>query len=219
MLEEKGRRFGTVKHDAKTVGGAGMQVSFTIDDGPKSTIKSIEFAGNGIYDDGKLRGRMKKLKPKGFWNLSWLGGSSTYTDEKWAGGPKDDGDRKRLYEHYLNHGYVTATVGEPQFTFSVGKSGFFKKKPVKWLHVTIPVTEGEQYRVGDVKFEGMTVFNPDVVRPLFKLDSGEVYNESRINKGFEKLRDAYGAQGYFQFTPSVQRKHDPDRKVVDVVLK
>jgi outer membrane protein insertion porin family len=219
MLEEKGRRFGTVKHDAKTVGGAGMQVSFTIDDGPKSLIKSIEFDGNSVYGEGKLRGRMKKLKPRGFWNLSWISGGSTYTDEKWEGGERDDGDRKRLYEHYLNNGYVTATVGQPTFTFTDGKSGFFKKKPVKWMHIKVPVTEGDQYRVGDVKFEGMTVFNPELVRPLFKLETGDVYKESRINKGFEKLRDAYGAQGYFQFTPSVQRQHDAERKVVDVVLK
>ena len=59
---------------------------------------------------------MKKLKPSGFWNLTWLGGKSTYTEDKWA--EPDKGDRARLQEFYLNRGYVTATVGEPQITYA-----------------------------------------------------------------------------------------------------
>ena len=35
-------------------------------------------------------------------------------------------------------------------------------------------------------------------RPIFKLQPGDVYRESRLKKGFDKLRDIYGSQGYFQ---------------------
>src|SRR6185295_8036645 len=84
MLNAKGHPFGTAKHDAKTVGGAGTQVSFTITDGPKAKVKAIEFVGNTVFSDGQLRGAFKKIKPAGFWNLSWLGGKSTYTEEKWS---------------------------------------------------------------------------------------------------------------------------------------
>ena len=45
MLADKGRPFATVKHEAKTIGGAGVQVSFVIDDGPKAKIKEIDFDG------------------------------------------------------------------------------------------------------------------------------------------------------------------------------
>src|SRR6185295_7737510 len=72
MLLEKGRLFGTVKHEAKTIGGSGEQVTFTIDDGPKTKIKAITFDNNTVFSDGRLRGEMKKTKQAGFWNLSWL---------------------------------------------------------------------------------------------------------------------------------------------------
>jgi outer membrane protein insertion porin family len=212
MLADKGRPFGTVKHDAKALGNAGLQVSFSIDDGPKARIKAIEFEGNQVFDDGKLRGAMKKLKPSGFWNLSWLGGKSTYTGEKWGE------EQERVRNYYLDRGYVTATVDKPSMHYSDGKSGFFKKKPVKWMTLTIPVSEGEAYRVGDVKFEGLTVFKEESIRPLFKLQSGEVYRESRIKKAFDKLQEFYGSQGYFQFTGYTERKPDASRKVVDLVL-
>jgi outer membrane protein insertion porin family len=217
MLTEKGRPFGTVKHDAKAVGGAGQQVSFIIDDGPKAKVKEIEFAGNSVFDDGKLRGAVKSIKPSGFWNLSWLGGKSTYTEAKWV--EPEKGDRSRLQEFYLNRGYVTATIGEPKLTYTEGKSGLFKKKPVKWVKVEIPVTEGDQYKVGEIKFEGMKILREEYVRGLLKMQPGEVYKEKQFKKAYEKLRDAYGSLGYFQWTVLTDRKPDPARKVVDVTVK
>jgi outer membrane protein insertion porin family len=218
MLNAKGRPFASVKHEAKPIGGAAEQLSFIIDDGPKAKIKAVVFDGNNVYSDGKLAGKMKKIKPSGFWNLSWLGGKTTYTEGKWLGEPPDPGDQKRIEDFYLNNGYVTARVGQPRLSYTDGKSGFFKKKPVKWVTLTIPVTEGEQYRVGKIDFEGLTVLKEEFVRPLFKLETGDVYNESRLKKGFDKLRDMYGSIGYFQWTGGPKRKPDPARKVVDVTL-
>jgi outer membrane protein insertion porin family len=213
MLAEKGHPFATVKYDAKTIGGAGQQVSFVIDEGPKTKVKSIEFTGNKVFSGGKLRGRMKKIKPAGFWNLSWLSGKTTYTRDKWE--DPHEGDRARLEDLYLNHGYVTAEIGEPKITYTEEKKG---KKPRKWMHIEIPVTEGDQYRVGDIKFDGLTVFKEEGIRPMFKLKTGDVYNDARIRKGYDKLRDLYGSLGYFQWTGLTRRTPDPQKKVVDVVL-
>jgi len=213
MLAEKGHPFATVKYDAKTVGGAGQQVSFVIDEGPKTKVASIEFTGNTVFSDGKLRKQMKKIKPKGFFNLSWLSGKTTYTPEKWE--DPHEGDRARLEELYLNHGYVTAQIGEPKITYSEVKPG---KKPKRSMHIEIPVTEGDQYRVGDLKFEGLTVFKEEGIRTMFKLQPGDVYNDAKIRKGYDRLRDLYGSLGYFQWTGLTRRTPDPQKKVVDVVL-
>ena len=75
MLAEKGRPFATVKHDAKTVGGAGHA-------GLVHHRRRPQGQGQGdrvrratrVFSDGKLRGQMKKIKQTGFWNLTWLGG-------------------------------------------------------------------------------------------------------------------------------------------------
>ncbi len=212
MLKEKGRAFASVKHETKNVGGAGLQLSFIVDDGPKTKVKAISFEGNSVYSDGKLRGRMKKIKQAGFRNLSWLKGNAKFTEEKWSE------DQESLRDFYLDNGYVTATVGQPKLTYSDGKSGLFKKKPIKWLHVEIPVSEGDQYRVGEIKFEGLTVFKEEGLRPIFKLQPGDIYRDSRLKKGYEKLRDIYGSQGYFQMTGFTKRKPDPEKKIVDITL-
>jgi outer membrane protein insertion porin family len=218
MLNAKGHPFGTAKHDAKTIGGAGMQVSFVIDDGPKAKVKEIVFDGNNVFTDAKLRGQMKKIKESGFFNLSWLGGKTTYTSDKWTGAEDDPrGDQGRLEDFYLNHGYVQARVGQPKIVYT-DKPGSSPKKPAKSMKLEIPVTEGPQFRVGEVKIEGSTVFKEEFVRSFFKLQPGEVYNEARLKKGFDKLRDLYGSVGYFQWTGSPRKKPNPEKQIVDVTL-
>jgi outer membrane protein insertion porin family len=223
MLADKGYPFAKVKHDAKSIGGAGYQVSFIVDEGQRAKIKEIDFVGNEVFSDGDLRGAMKKMRSGssgdvvGIVTAPTRWGKNTFTEEKWA--DPQEGDKKRLQDFYLNHGYVTATVGEPRITYVDGKSGFFKKKPVRWARLEIPVNEGDRYRLGEIKFDGMTVFKEEGIRPLLKVEKGDWYKESRFEKVIDKLRDAYGAQGYFQWTVGIDRKPDPQRKVVDVTLR
>ncbi len=73
--------------------------------------------------------------------------------------------------------------------------------------------------MGELKFEGLTVLKEPFVRSYFKLKPGEVYNDAKFKKAYEKLRDLYGMLGYFQWTGGTQRKPDPQRKVVDVTVK
>ena len=220
MLGAKGRPFATVKHEAKTIGGSGQQLSFTIDEGPKAKVKEIVFDGNRVFSADKLRRVMKNIKQPGLLNLSWLGGKTTYTEEKWLGGAEKDqhGDRGRLEDFYLNRGYVTARIGQPRISYT-DKPGASKKKPVKYMRLEIPVSEGEQYKVGELKFEGLTVLKEPFVRSYFKMQPGEVYNDSKFKKAYEKLRDLYGTLGYFQWTGGTQRKPDAERKVVDITVK
>ena len=219
MLAQKGRPFATVKHEAKNIGGSGQQLSFIIDEGPKAKVHEIAFDGNRVFSASKLRGQMKKIKEPGLFNLSWLGGKTTYTEAKWVGGEDDPrGDRGRLEDFYLNHGYVTARIGQPKITYT-DKPGASKKKPVKLMRLEIPVTEGEQYRMGELKFEGLTVLKEPFVRAYFKMTPGDVYDDSKFKKAYEKLRDVYGSLGYFQWTGGTQRTPDPDRKVVDITVK
>ena len=87
------------------------------------------------------------------------------------------------------------------------------------MKLEIPVTEGEQYKMGELKFEGLTVLKEDYVRSFFKTKEDEVYNDGRFKKAYEKLRDVYGSLGYFQWTGGTDRKPDAERKVVDVTVK
>ena len=211
MLMEAGRPFATVRHETKPVGGAGLQLSFVMDDGPKIRVGQVRFLGNRLFSDGTLRGAMKKIRQRGFWNFSWLRGA-TFTEERWQD------DHTHLEEYYRNRGYVTATIGEPIVSYYDEVCGTFRRRPCKNVRLEIPVSEGERYRVGQIKFEGMTIFREAAVRRLVRLEPGEIYNWSRIKKAYDKLRDLYGTQGFFNWTPQTDTKPDPAKHTVDVTL-
>ncbi|HEX6739243.1 MAG TPA: outer membrane protein assembly factor BamA [Vicinamibacteria bacterium] len=211
MLQEEGHLFGVVKREEKSLPGACMQLSFVIEDGLRARVKSIGFQGNDAFGDGALRRRMK-LKERGFWNLSWLTGGDVYTPDKWRE------DQKRLGDFYLDRGHVQASVGEPTLSFEEGVSGTFRKRPVKWLKMEVPLAEGDPFRVGNVALEGFTLFKPEQVSPLFDLETGDLYRDSKIRKGQERLRDLYGRHGYVQATLRAERQPDPARQVVDLKL-
>lgn len=211
MLGEKGYLFATVTHETRPLGGSGVQVSFVIADGLRARLRQVDFEGNQAYSDSSLKKRMK-TKERGFWNLSWLKGSDVYHPEAW------EEDQRRLTEHYLDHGHVQAAIGEPATSFADGQIGLFRKKPVKWVDLKVPVSEGASFRVGTLGFSGLTVFDEARVRPLFALREGETYRESRVREGYEQLRDAYGARGYPFMTSRTEREVDEARGLVDVVV-
>ena len=223
MLAEKGRPFANVRHEVKPIGGAGVQVSFVVDEGPRTRIERVEFLGNQVFSARALRRRMRKIKTAEGWRplriltapLRW--GKTTYYPGKWS--DPHEGDQARLQDLYLDHGYVMAVIGEPEVTYVDGKAGLFRKKPVKGVVLRIPVHEGDQYRLGEVSFDGLSVFKEEAVRSLFRVRSGEAYQEKRFKKAYEKLRDIYGAEGYFQWTVRTERRPDAQRKVVDVAVK
>jgi outer membrane protein insertion porin family len=123
-------------------------------------------------------------------------------------------DVDRLRELYLDRGYVTASVGPAK------SSELDAPDPAsqRWLRLDIPIQAGERYRVGRLSFEGLTLFDEGTVRPLFGLEPGDVYDESKVRTGYERLRDLYGRLGYVQWTAATRRSPDPARRVVDLVL-
>src|SRR5690606_7503531 len=86
-----------------------------------------------------------------------------------------------------------------------------------YIHVTIPVPEGQRYRVGSLDFDGNKVVKAEILRPLFRLKEGDYYSEEKIRKGLEVARELYGSGGYWEFTgyPDLRPRNMPDPSKMD----
>jgi outer membrane protein insertion porin family len=200
-----------VKSEVNAIDATAVQLVFNISDEQKVRIKTVRFEGEQHFSDWRLRWGLKKTRES--WLFSFLTGGSTFGEEKFAE------DLEKLRELYLNEGFVDVSFGEPEMRYEEGHSRFlFWKRPRRWLHLTVPVSEGRQYRVGEMDVEGATVFKDEFVKTFFKLEKGEIYNESRIIKGLEKLREIYGSAGYVQFTGFPIKKPERNENVVDVTI-
>jgi outer membrane protein insertion porin family len=201
MYAEKGYEYAEVKPEVRPVSAATKTVNLTfhITEGPKVKIRLVDFQGNKALGDGKLNRKMKENKAPGL--FGFITGAGTYKEGKF----EEDADK--VVQYYRERGYVRAQVGQPELKILEdspdGKS--------RYVELQIPVTEGPRYKIGEVGFSGNTVVKTEGLRPLFKVNKGEWFNEKKIRKGFEKAKEVYGSAGYFEFTgvPEYAFPNDP----------
>ncbi len=82
MMAEKGFTNAQVSHTVTAVAGGPklVNVTFTVGEGPKIKIRSIDFVGNVAKADGTLKRKMKDNKTQGIFGLIMRGG--TYQEAK-----------------------------------------------------------------------------------------------------------------------------------------
>jgi outer membrane protein insertion porin family len=200
MMAEKGYSDAVVTHKTTPVAGGPklVNVTFDVSEGPKIKIRDIEFVGNTAVGDGTLQKKLKENKPKGI--LSFITGGGTYKQDKY------EEDVDRVVEYYRNRGHVRVRVGQPEMKVLEDT----KDGKTRWIQLRIPVTEGPRYKLGEFTFDGNTVVKSEALRPLFKLEAGDWYNEKAIRDGLIKAREIYGGGGYMEFTgaPDLRPKND-----------
>jgi outer membrane protein insertion porin family len=202
MYAEKGYEYVDVKPEVKPVSAATktVNVTFHITEGPKVKIRAVDFQGNKAIADSKLNSKMKENKGRSPW-IGWITGDGTYKEGKF----EEDADKVQAY--YRERGYVKAQVGQPELKILEDS----KDGKSRYVQLQVPVSEGPRYKIGEVTFAGNTVVKTEGLRPLFKIEKGEWFNEKLIRKGFEKAREVYGSAGYFEFTglPDYSFPNDP----------
>jgi outer membrane protein insertion porin family len=101
---------------------------------------------------------------------------------------------ERLRASFQDRGYFQVEVKSLRF------------KPRDPLGVPKPVTlegdvsEGPQYRLGQVSFVKNHAFSDDELRKQFPIKAQDLVERSKIATGLESLRKLYGTRGYIEFT-------------------
>ncbi|MBF0493187.1 MAG: outer membrane protein assembly factor BamA [Deltaproteobacteria bacterium] len=156
-----------------------VELHFRLSENKKMKVKKISFSGNSVFSERKLRSLMK-TKKKGI--LSFLSGSGKYKEEM------VERDVAFLAYQYLNTGYLKVQVEKPEIIPLGGKKGGIE------LHFNI--TEGNRYRVRDIKLQGDVLTTPDELLGKFDKVKGTYYCQKVIEDDLQKLTELYGNQGY-----------------------
>lgn len=197
-------------------GGAKLaHLTFTVNEGPQTRIRRIEFDGNAAFTDRKLASAMTQNRTKRWFPIPQF--SNTYK----PAGFEEDADR--IVSFYRDRGYLSAKVGQPALR-TIGDAA---DGNTRWIALGVPITEGSQYRVGEFAVEGSTTVRSEYLLSLFKVRKGDLYSEKEIREGLNKARELYGALGQFEFTayPDLSMRDVPNGSgsssgsVVDVTLR
>jgi outer membrane protein insertion porin family len=208
LMAEKGFTNAEVTHKTTAVAGGPKQVNvtFTIGEGPKIKIRDVDFVGNQAVSDGKLQRKLKENKPRGI--LSFITGTGTYKEAKF------EEDAQQVVDYYHEEGYARARVGNPELKVLENS----KDGKTRWVQLRIPITEGPRYRVGSFGVAGNTVFEAEPLRAQFKLKTGDWYNEKKVRDGLRKAQEAYGGNGYMEFTGFPDLRFSDDPQAIETAL-
>ena len=216
LLFEHGRQFATVRTEVRPIPPSAVSVTFVVKEGPKVKVGKIRFEGNKHVNNRILRSAMKNLRPIGIPHSIFLENifAKTYDASKL----EEDTDRVRA--EFQNRGYFKVVVQDPKTQIhDTGTTGFhiplIMKGPGKAVDITIPIEEGERYRLGSITFKNnKAVPNQKALRSLFPIKDGDIVSREKIAKGLENLRKAYGELGYINFTSIPNTTFDEDKKLL-----
>jgi outer membrane protein insertion porin family len=223
LLASHGHPNATIEQRREDVSNTSVALTFVINEGERVRVVEVQFEGNSIFSDKKLRGAMKYVKEAGL--MSRLRGQDILDREKL------EYDLRQVDNYMRSKGYLQARHGEPRVE-SVGprRTGFpilplpFLSSTDEGLRVTVPIIEGKIYRLGEMKIEGNSIFSEDAIRGYIGLQKNDVANGEKIGKAlYENLKKVYGSQGFIEYTaePTPTFKDNPqkpDEGIVDFVI-
>jgi len=204
MYSEKGYRFAQVDYVLDEVSPGERRVRFQVDEGDKVKIGKIDFAGNTVFSDTRLRMTMRKTKQTGL--ISKISKHDIYN----AATVQEDLGKVR--DLYRQHGYKNVDVQEPK----VDVTG--KKSEKRRLLLTIPVVEGDRWKFGNITVEGNKVYSDTVLLRAFSGRHSQWLSQSAIDKGVEQISDLYRNTGYIYSQADVELQEKPGN-VADVLIK
>src|SRR5690242_7895020 len=156
-----------------------VDLVFTIQEGAKTSVKSINFVGNSFYSSYRLRDVIKTRESN---LLSFLGGNDVYDPDR------VEADRDLIRRFYLKNGYADVQVVAALTEYDPDRKGFL---------VTFKIEEGQQYRVGSVDFaSSIQGLEGGTLRPFSRVNVGSLYNVEQVEKSVEEMQIEASRRGF-----------------------
>jgi outer membrane protein insertion porin family len=174
----RGKYAVNIDSKVEEVPGNRVRISINIVEGARARIRQINVVGNTTYQDEDLLDAFKLKEPN---LLSFYKQDDRYSKESLTG------DLETLRSYYMDRGFADFRIDSTQVAIAPEKDDMF---------VTVNVTEGELYKVSEVKLAGsMVVPEADLKRLIF-IKPGETYSRRLITQTTEAMNFRMGLEGY-----------------------
>ena len=138
-----------------------VNITFKINKGPRVKIGRINFEGNEVFTDSRLR-RTLKTKQKSI-NIF---ASSKYNETKF------EEDRVSLIDFYNSKGYRNARIlSDSLYDISSNR-----------VALDIRIEEGDLFYYRDIIWMGNSVYDTETLNNLLGLESGDIYDRKTMDK-------------------------------------
>ena len=201
IYREKGRFKATIVPQKVLLKEGGIGLIFSINEGPRTEIKSINFIGNKEFNDSRLRSVIESSQKSLF---SFISTSDDYSELR------QEKDRKLLEEFYSDKGFANAKVKSSVGTLSDDGKSF---------NITYTIFEGNRTSISEVKFENkISTLDLSDIKYLVKTKKGDLYVGSEIEKIRKSLEKKVIDLGFPFAKVSIKKINMNEKQTVDIVF-
>ncbi len=200
FYEEEGYWLSRIVPVIRVISPDEVTLTYQIEEKNKVKIKKIRMDGNKVFSAKKIKGVMDTKE----WGIfSFITSSGYYKKEKM------DIDIEKIKDLYFNNGYIKVALGEPLIELTDDEKRMF---------ITIPISEGEQYRISSIELTGNTVFSDGDVRKRIMMLPDEPFSKEKLRKDIFSISELYSETGYALITVNPDVIPDETNKTVKLVL-
>lgn len=179
-----------------------VDLVFEIDEGPLTTIQSVNFIGNKVFSDSHLRGRITTTETAFYIIFS---SNDTYDPDRL------NFDRELLRRYYLKEGYADFRVASVVAELLPDRQGFI---------VTFTVDEGERQKFGKIDISiSLPQLDSETLREHLVAEEGEWYNAEEVDETINKLTEAVGNLGYAFVDVRPRAERDRENRLVHITFE
>ncbi len=175
-----------------------VDILIDVSEGSVAKIRQINIVGNKVFEDETLLDQFNQSTP------NWL---SFYTKDDQYSKQELAADLETLRSFYQDRGYIKFAINSTQVSITPDK---------KDIYITINISEGEQYKVREVRLSGELAVAPEKLYPDFQIDAGDVFSRKRVTDTVTRISNTLGNEGYA--FANVNTVPDVDEKTREVDL-
>ena len=177
-------------------------VTYDVDEGGKVRIEEINFKGNEAFSHKEL---LKQLETSEHGWLSWITGSGKFDEKKFKE------DLVTLRKFYRDSGYLDFEIDDSEIDIDFISDGE--------INITIPVSEGQLYYLGEFTVENATVFTNNELLRAVRLETGAPFSPQRVDDAATAIREYYTSSGYLDSGARAERVPNMETRQIDVVFR
>lgn len=153
-------------------------INIAVTEGPPARIREINIVGNEQFKDAPLL-KLFSLGPAPWYAI--FSSRDQYSKQKLAG------DLERLRNFYQDRGYLEFNIESTQVSITPDKED---------IYVTVNISEGGRFTVGEVKLAGKFVLPEEDLRALVLVQPGAVFSRKLVTESAKKISDRLADEGY-----------------------
>ena len=153
-------------------------ILITMGEGTVTTIGDINIVGNISYEEEDLLQEFQSTTGDLF---------SIVTRDNQYSRPKLSADLESLRSFYLDRGYVDFVVESTQVSITDDKKEMF---------VTINISEGQQYKIKEVRLAGDLIVKEEELFKLVVIKKDAIFSRKQVTQSSEYLTNRLGNEGY-----------------------